>query len=55
MIEVTSRRMECTLLTSNNSQMPAVVLQGDDERQPVMARLAGRSMEAFQFGKFDSA
>ena len=27
MIEVTSRRMECTLLTSNYSQMPAVVLQ----------------------------
>ena len=26
MIEVTSRRMECTLLTSNYSQMPAVVL-----------------------------
>ena len=27
MIEVTSRRMECTLLTSNYSQMPAVALQ----------------------------
>ena len=27
MIEVTSRRMECTLLTSNYSQLPAVVLQ----------------------------
>ena len=26
MIEVTSRRMECTLLTSNYSQMPAVAL-----------------------------
>ena len=26
MIEVTSRSMECTLLTSNYSQMPAVVL-----------------------------
>ena len=26
MIEVTNRRMECTLLTSNYSQMPAVVL-----------------------------
>ena len=27
MVEVTSRRMECTLLTSNYSQMPAVALQ----------------------------
>ena len=27
MIEVASRRMECTLLTSNYSQMPAVALQ----------------------------
>ena len=27
MIEVTSRRMDCTLLTSNYSQMPAVALQ----------------------------
>ena len=27
MIEVTSRRMECTLLTSNYSQMPATALQ----------------------------
>ena len=26
MIEVTSRHMECTLLTSNYSQMPAVAL-----------------------------
>ena len=26
MIEVTSRRIECTLLTSNYSQMPAVAL-----------------------------
>ena len=29
MIEVTSRRMECTLLTSNYSQMPAVALQNN--------------------------
>ena len=28
MIEVTSRRMECTLLTSNYSQMPVVALHG---------------------------
>ena len=27
MIEVTSRHMECTLLTSDYSQMPAVALQ----------------------------
>ena len=27
MVEVTSRRMECTLLTPDHSQMPAVVLQ----------------------------
>ena len=27
MIEVTSRRMECTLLTPHNSHMPAVALQ----------------------------
>ena len=27
MVEVTSRHMECTLLTSNYSQMPAVALQ----------------------------
>ena len=27
MIEVTSRRMECTLLTPDHSQVPAVALQ----------------------------
>ena len=27
MIEVTSRRMECTLLTPDHSQMPAVAIQ----------------------------
>ena len=35
MIEVTSRRMECTLLTSNYSQMPAVALQPDPRPQAV--------------------
>ena len=29
MIEVTSRRMEYTLLTSNYSQMPAIALQAE--------------------------
>ena len=29
MIEVTSRHLECTLLTSNYSQMPAVALQAE--------------------------
>ena len=29
MIEGTSRRMKCTLLTSNYSQMPAVALQAE--------------------------
>ena len=33
MIEVTSRRMECTLLTSNYSQMPAVALHPPPPRQ----------------------
>ena len=31
MIEVTSRRMECTLLTPDFSQVPAVALQDDGE------------------------
>ena len=36
MIEVTSRCMECTLLTSNYSHMPAVALQHQQKNKSVI-------------------